>query len=532
MIGSLHRLSHRTLTVTSVGRGDRDPTPTGQPESGMSPIRPLYSRRRQRALVALMVMALAPPAYAERTLGSLTFAPCTLTNDGSAQTVEAQCTTLRVPENRAEPDGRAIELAIAWVPSTTAQAQPDPVFMLAGGPGQGARDGYVGVASAFAQLRRNRHIILVDQRGTGGSNPLACRGADGENAFTEGDETDPVAAAAFARRCLESLDADPRFYSTGEAIDDLDAVRAAIGAEQINLVGISYGTRVAQQYARRYAARTRSLVLDGLVPNSLVLGTEHAKNLEAALDAQFARCAADPVCKERFGDTRADLDALLATLRTEPPLVRHRDPVTFERREERLSAESVATVVRLFSYSPVVAAMLPMALHEAAGGDYETLAAQAAMIPMLLGGSITHGMQLSVICTEDASEFVVDPADTDSVLGTLLLDLTRAQCAVWPKGTRDPDFRKPLDTPVPTLLLSGEFDPVTPPRYGDEVARHLPNSRHLVARGIGHNVVVIGCMPRVLGEFIDDIDPKGLDAECLDELTYTAPFTGHHGWEP
>jgi pimeloyl-ACP methyl ester carboxylesterase len=483
-------------------------------------------------MLASASLALAPAAHAERTLGSLVFEPCTLTSDGSAQTVEAQCTTLRVPENRAAPDGRQIDLAIAWVPSSSAQARPDPVFMLAGGPGQAAREGYVGAASAFAQIRRNRHIILVDQRGTGGSNALACRGADGENAFTEDDGTDPVAAADFARRCATSLDADPRHYSTGEAIDDLDAVRAAIGAETINLVGISYGTRVAQQYARRYAAHTRSLVLDGVVPNTLVLGSEHAKNLEAALDAQFARCAADPVCAERHGDTRADLDAILSAVRMDPPLVRYRDPVTYERREERLSAESVAIVVRLFSYSPTVAAMLPMALHEAAGGEYETLAAQARMIASVLGEDIMHGMQLSVICTEDAGEFVVDPADADSVLGNLLLELTLAQCAVWPKGTRDPDFRKPLDTPVPTLLLSGEFDPVTPPRYGDEVARHLPNSRHLVARGIGHNVLPVGCMPRVFAAFIDDIDPKGLDAACLDELTYTAPFTGHHGWEP
>jgi pimeloyl-ACP methyl ester carboxylesterase len=477
-------------------------------------------------------MAIAPTAHAERTLGSLRFTPCTLTSEASAQTVEAQCTTLRVPENRAAPDGRAIDLAIAWVPSTTAQAQPDPVFMLAGGPGQAAREAYVGAASAFAQVRRNRHIILVDQRGTGDSNPLACRDDDGANAFTAGDGGDTAAAADFAQRCLTSLDADPRFYTTGEAIDDLDAVRVAIGAEQINLVGISYGTRVAQQYAHRYPAHTRSLVLDGVVPNTLVLGTEHAKNLEAALDAQFARCAADAACKARYGDTRVDLDALLATVRAEPPLVRYRDPVTYERREERLSADAVAGVVRMFSYSPTIAAMLPMALHEAAGGEYETLAAQARMIASLLGEDIMHGMQLSVSCTEDAGEFTVDPADAGSVLGTSLLDLVSAQCAVWPKGTRDPDFRKPLDSPVPALLLSGEFDPVTPPRYGDEVAAKLANARHLVARGIGHNVLPVGCMPRVLAAFVDDIDPKGLDAECLDELTYTAPFTGHHGWEP
>ncbi len=480
----------------------------------------------------ILALAVTPVASAERTLGRLTFTPCTLTDDGSAQTVEAQCTTLRVPENRAAADGRSIELAIAWMPSKSVQARPDPVFMLAGGPGQSARDTYVSAASAFVQVRRKRHIILVDQRGTGGSNPLACRDAEGRNALSDANSSGAEAYAAFAQRCAASLDADLRFYSTGEAIDDLDAVRAAIGAETINLVGISYGTRVAQQYARRYAAHTRSLVLDGVVPNTLVLGSEHAKNLEAALDAQFARCAADPVCKERYGDTRADLDALLATVRASPPLVRYRDPITYEPREERLTAESIAGVVRLFAYAPAVAALLPMALHEAAAGEYETLAAQARMIASLVGEDIMHGMQLSVICTEDADELAADPADARSVLGTLLVDFVRAQCAVWPKGQRDPLFRKPLDSAVPTLLLSGEFDPVTPPRYGEAVAASLPNARHLVARGAGHNVLPVGCMPRLLAAFIDKLDPKGLDAACLDDLTYTAPFTGRHGWEP
>lgn len=491
-------------------------------------------RRNLRRLVCIVLAVLLPcaPALATRTLGSLAFEPCTLTSGGSAQTVEAQCTTLRVPENRAAPDGRQIDLAIAWVPSTSAQARPDPVFMLAGGPGQGARAGYVGVAPAFAQIRRSRHVVLVDQRGTGGSNPLACRDADGNNAFTEGDGLDAESAAAFARRCLAALDADPRHYTTGEAIDDLDAVRVAIGAESINLVGISYGSRVAQQYARRYPARTRSLVLDGVVPNTLVLGNEHARNLEAALDLQFARCAADPACAERYGDTRADLAQLLATVRAAPPLVRYRDPVSFAVREEPLEPGAVAAVVRLFAYAPTIAAMLPMALHQAAAGDYETLAAQARMLASVVGEEIMHGMQLSVLCSEDADGFATDPADADSVLGTQLLDLARAQCAVWPKGNRGPDFRRPLDTPVPALLLSGEFDPVTPPRYGDEVAASLPNARHLVARGIGHGVITVGCMPRLLAAFLADPKPAELDASCLDDLTYTAPFAGPYGWEP
>jgi len=489
---------------------------------------------RMLLLVPLLAAAaLVQPARAEGLrLGTLAFEPCTLATELMPTTVDARCTTLEVPEDRAKPDGRKVSLAIAWVASDAKQAELDPVFLLAGGPGQGARESYPSVARAFREVLRKRHVILLDQRGTGDSNALACRNADGANAF--GDETDMSSEgfARFAKECLAKLDADPRFYTTSDAVADLDAVRAALGAEQIDLLGVSYGTRVAQEYLRRHPDRTRAVVLDGVVPPDLALGADHAKNLEAALDLQFARCAKDPECVKRFGEPRETLTALLARLRETPQTVRFRDPLTNAVREEPLTADQVAVVVRLFAYAPNVAGMLPLTLSEAQRGNAEPLMAQSSMIQSLVGETIMHGMQLSVICAEDADLLEVDPADTATLLGNTMIEMTQAQCREWPTGKRPADFHAPIVSDEPVLLFSGEFDPVTPPKYGERVVKTLANGRHLIARGQGHNVVPLGCIPKLLGTFFETPDAKALDAKCMEQFGYAPPFTGYWGTEP
>ena len=478
---------------------------------------------------ALLAMACAPEAQARR-LGSLDFKACSLSTPFAGNAIAAQCAVLQVPENPAAPSGRKIGLKIAWIPADRDDAaEPDPVFMLAGGPGQSATETYPQAASAFDETRKKRHLILVDQRGTGGSNALSCK-----EPFDETELPTPEAASDYTRRCLASLSgrADPRFYGTTEAIQDLDLVRKAIGAAQINLVGISYGTRVAQQYAAKYPASTRTIVLDSVAPNSLVLGNEFARNLEDALDLQFALCAKTPACVQRFGNPREKLRVLMDRLATDPPLVTYRDGITGESKQERLTPQLVAGLVRMYAYMPLASSLLPLQLNEAANGRYDALMSLSKMLGEQMSDSITIGMQLSVICTEDGGELKANPADEGTLLGNDFSKYLVAQCAVWPKGVRPAGFRAPLKTPVPALLLSGEFDPVTPSRYGDAVVKTLPKGRHLVLRGQGHNVIGIGCMPRLMAQFIDSADAKQLDAQCLAKLAYTPPFTGFYGWEP
>jgi pimeloyl-ACP methyl ester carboxylesterase len=481
-------------------------------------------------LAALPLVSTAGPAA--RSLGALSFEPCTLASAGLPATVRAYCGTLAVPENRAEPARRTLDLAVAFVPSRAKRPQPDPVFMLAGGPGQSALESFPSVAGAFREILRDRHVVLVDQRGTGGSSPLDCRPPEEDAAADAAAPADLEAARRMTRECLESLDADPRHYTTSDAVLDLEAVRTAIGAGQVNLVGVSYGTRVALEYLRRHPERTRSVVLDGVVPPGLALGSEHARNLETALDANFALCEANETCRRQYGSPRALLDRSLEELRQQPRSVRYRDPLTYEMREDELTPEAVAGVVRLYAYLPQLAAMLPRSLAEAAAGRPEVLMAQARMIESLVGEQITMGLQLSVICAEDADRLRVDPADARTLLGTHFVAMLLAQCEVWPKGRRPADFNAPVRSERPVLLLSGELDPVTPARYGEDVLRGLPHGRHLVARGQGHNVMGTGCMPRLIGRFVATADAKGLDAACLGQLGPAPPFTGAYGWDP
>ena len=505
-----------------------------------------YQHTLPAALAALLLLAgceATPPAApagdtdisADGGLryGRIAFEPCSLTVP-RLDPVEAQCATLEVPENHAEPDGRRIELALAWIPAR-GEGEPDPVFMIAGGPGQSALESYPMLHDAFSDVRRNRHVVLVDARGTGGSHPLACKDDEGENAFTDADDDSAEAARAFARDCLDQLDddSDLRFYTTTDHIQDLDLVRELLGADQVNLIGISYGTRVAQQYAKRYPEHTRTVTLDSVVPNDLALGGEHARNLEDALTEQFRRCREDEACLGNLGDPAENL----ATVRTALEAgnlapVSFRDPVTGEWRSETPSYGNLAGLLRMYAYQPAAAATLPLLLSEAAKGRYEALLGQSAMLMDDVSDMIMHGMQLSVLCTEDYPELQADPDDADTVLGTELVDYSRAQCEVWPAGERPAGFREPVSGDVPVLAISGELDPVTPPRYGDAVVEHLPNGRHLVLAGQGHNVIAAGCMPELFAQFLETADAKALDADCLSRLRATPPFAGHYGWEP
>lgn len=490
-------------------------------------------------LGALLLAACGGPAQdtgqqATRHYGSLAFKPCTLASPYLTTNVEAQCATLPVAEDPDQPDGRKVALNIAWLPATQeGAATDDPVFFLAGGPGQSAVEVWPAIDAAFREVRKSRHVILVDQRGTGRSNPLSCKDASGRNAYGDTEDLGEAAAVAFARQCAASLEADTRFYTTTDAVRDLDSVRAALGAEKINLAGASYGTRVAQQYAMRHPQHTRSVIIDGVIPNELTLGSEHARNLDAALALQFQRCQDTPACKDKFGgDMREQLRGLMARLDAGTVETDYRDPLTGEMARDRVTPGAVAGITRMYSYYPQGAALLPLVLSEAHQGRYGSLMSLAKLLETQMGDQFMHGMQLSVICAEDADLLRDDPDDRDTVLGSTMGDYLKAQCSAWPTGKRPADFHAPWTSDLPTLLLSGELDPVTPPRYGEQIVRNLPNGRHIMLKGQGHGTFAIGCMPKLLGRFLESADAKALDAKCLDSLDYVPPFTSFNGWEP
>jgi len=435
--------------------------------------------------------------------------------------IAAECGRLGVPENPEVPEGRAIELFVARVPSLRADPLPDPLVVIAGGPGQSAARFYVTGSAAFEGIRRERDIVIVDQRGTGDSALLACPNVSAASL----DRVATPDLPALMRTCLTELDGDPRFYTTSVAVRDLDRVRTALGIEQWNLYGVSYGTRVAQHYARRYPAHVRALLLDGVVPSDAAIGPDIAVNAQRTLDALFASCASDADCAARFPQVGADFERLLGDLDTTPHALTLADPLTGEPTPLLLTGNDVRAAVRLLSYAPQTAALLPLLIAAAHASNIAPLAAQSRMLTDALDTEISLPMHNAVVCTEDVPLFPSQaPAELGATyLGTSVFDGLAAVCSVWPVGERDPDLRAPIATDLPVLILSGDADPITPPAYGDRVAATLANARHIVGRGQGHGMAGVGCVPRLMSEFLADLDPAGLDASCL-ERAHGVPF--------
>lgn len=459
----------------------------------------------------------ANQASATRAGAAPRFTPCRLEHASRLRAYPAECATLSVPEDASSPTGRQVRLFVARVPAINRRSRSDPLFLIAGGPGMGTADMYTGVAQAFARVGRDRDIVLVDQRGTGRSTPLTCGLSD--EVLLEGREADIVAVTA---RCRDTLQAqhDLTQFTTSVAVRDLDAVRAALGYEQINLYGVSYGTRVAQHYLRRFPQHTRSVILDGVAPPGLSLGPAIATDAEAALDRILARCRLDGECRKAFGDPSAAYRALRAELQTAPVEVSLPDPRSAAPRTLRFSARHLAAVLRLQSYSSGSAAMLPYALAAAQRQrNFLPLAGLYLMIEASTGNLLAYGMHNSVVCTEDlpfVDDARVDRAQLASTyLGVEALDGLRWLCSTWPRGVLDTDLRAPLKSDVPALLLSGEDDPVTPPANASRSQRGLSRARHVVVAGAGHGQVTQPCIDRIFADFLRDADPAALDTRCL-----------------
>ncbi len=477
---------------------------------------------RAHPLLLLAAALLAPAAAPQAP--RLPLEPCRIADADGLVSTEARCGKLEVPEDPADPRGPKIRLAVAVVPAVATKAKPDPLVLIAGGPGQGSIEGYAPLLDSFAGLRRERDLVLVDQRGTGGSNRLDCAMPDDA---VESGELAPAQLAALARDCLAQLPGRAQFYTTSVAVRDLEAVRAALGYEKLNLFGGSYGTRVAQHYARRYPERTRTVTLDGVVPPGLALVPRIAIESQRALDRVFARCAADAACDARFPALPRQFAKLDAALRKSPVTIRLADPVTAEGRELRVTRNHLLTAVRLLLYSPWTASLLPLVIHEAAtNGNFVPLAAQAEMAGEALEQAIAFGMHNSVVCAEDALRFD-DAADRAALeataMGPQMVEGMQAICEVWPHGPVDADFAQPLHSDVPALLLSGEFDPATPPDWGARAAAGFTDALHLVFPGQGHGQERLRCAQRIIRKFVDAGTAEGLDAACVEEIR-PAPF--------
>jgi pimeloyl-ACP methyl ester carboxylesterase len=520
------------MTTLLYSRGRRDTTEAEIEPYLTDQLPPMHKTLNFVALGALLAVSRSVGAVPAPQAPRL--AACQLEHPQRLTVVPAECGEVTVPENPAEPDGRRISLSFARVPAISRRKQPDPVFVLAGGPGMAATTFYAMVAPVFGRIHRDRDIVLVDQRGTGKSNPLNC---------DSGDETESRASdadiEADTRRCLKVLSARANVaeYTTSVAVNDLDRVRAELGYERINLYGVSYGTRVAQHYLRRFPQHTRSLVLDGVVPPQLSLGAAMALDAESALTNILSRCAHATECRNRFGDPEAAYHALWATLQAHAVAVSVADPTSGKPSHFDFTTYQLATVLRLSVYSTEAAALLPLLLHDAnESKDFSRLAAQFLLLSRSYGDVVAVGMNNTVTCTEDLAFYdpkAVDRAKLEKTfLGTVQLDGLLTVCKVWPKGPIDADFHAPLRSDVPALLLSGSDDPVTPPAYGEEARRGFTNSLHVVMKDFSHGQLAAPCVDRVMEQFINRASVQGLDVSCTRAAKPMPFFTSLNGPPP
>lgn len=421
----------------------------------------------------------------------------------------------RVPENRATREGRTLGLDIVVLPAIGEDPAPDPVFFIAGGPGQRATDVVGSMAKRYAWLRERRDLVFVDQRGTGGDHRLQCTPSETIELQTL---LDPLFERQWLVDCAERLSkrADLTMYTTPIAADDLDEVRRALGYDEINLIGGSYGTRASLVYLRRHESSVRSMVLDGVAPIAFRNPLYHAQGAQDALEGLVTRCADDPDCAEAFPDPLADLAAVLERLEKEPAPVTIPHPLSGESVELRLSREAFAESLRGMLYSSRTARRIPLLLRRAAAGDLAPFASFGVQRSLALSRALSLGMLLCVTCPEDVArirEDEISAATQGTFLGDGRVRMQRSICEEWPSGSAPAAYGEPVRSDVPVLLLSGTLDPVTPPRWGAEAARHLSRSRHVVVEG-AHGVGG-PCIDSIVGEFLESPESVStLDTGC------------------
>jgi pimeloyl-ACP methyl ester carboxylesterase len=474
-------------------------------------------------IIAAALLALAhAPAAAQTAAPARTEAPCTLPGLGAAR-----CGTLEVWENRAARSGRTITLRYAVVPAT-GQASDDPVVLIAGGPGQAAIALGPAMVDEVRALRDTRDILLLDARGAGTSNPLRCE--------LYGPRLEDFLGAFFpaerVRRCAEEWRgrADVAHYTTNEAADDLDDLRAALGYARLNLFGTSYGTRTALVYARRHPERVRTIVLHGVAHTGIRMPERLAADAQRALEGVLADCAAQPACHAAFPAPGDDLRVVLARLDRAPAEVTVADPTTGDPANIRFTRERFAEGLRYMLYTAANASRIPTVLRQAARGDLSAAAEQAISSRRGMLNDASAGLYLSVTCAEDVP-FVRDARAAEAARGTFTglsrVRDQRAACAQWPARAVDADFLQPVRSSAPVLAITGQWDPATPPAQADEALRTLPNGRALVIPSAGHGYAgvtgVRECVNPLVERFIRTADAKSLDASCIATI-HRPPF--------
>lgn len=432
-----------------------------------------------------------------------------------------QCAEVRVPEVRGLAGTRTIGLRVVVVPALHRAAANDPWVELVGGPGNAATDFARQFVEELTYVRQTHDVLLVDQRGTGGSNPLYCP----ELALHQLSSLPPRFPAAAVDQCRARLEtqANLAHYTTADAADDLEAVRQSLGYGALNLFGSSYGTRVALEYLRRHPAHARSAMLWGVVPPSFQRPLSYPRDGQSALNLLIDDCRAEPACQLAFPAIAADLRVLLARLDTTPVPFTLRDPTTERDVHTAITPAGVAQAIWNALAYPDRARQLPFVIHAAANGDFGPLRRlDVATRPPRR--RYYNAMHLSVVCGEEVLHSTPDALRTASqgsfMSAERALEYHEA-CVRWRVPRADSTTTARVVSSVPTLIISGTMDPITPPRWGQAATAGLSNSRHLVVPHLSHELAglqSVACLDTLFSRFLAEPNPKALNTDCLAEI--------------
>jgi pimeloyl-ACP methyl ester carboxylesterase len=465
-------------------------------------------------LLSILILFLAP--FETDASFGLKIDPCYIQELGE----EVLCGTYEVMENRNVRKGAKIRLNFIILPAWTLDPAPDPVFIFSGGPGQGSADTVIHYARRYEKLRWERDIVLVDQRGTGQSNRLFCeRIGDPDSAQTYLKDMFPEDYIKNCRKDLEKK-ANLRHYDSTTAMQDIDDLRSALGYEQVNIIGASYGSYAGIVYMKNFPERVRTAFLSYIAMPSWTYSGCIAPNTEAALERLLSDCAMDPDCASDYPLLRQQLDMVLDRLQQGPVTVWIINPITGEYEQVVFTYNNFIHGIRSMLYDSSTSRWIPVFIHWAFQGHFAPVAAYTADYLYWVNQNIMDGMFLCVTCTETIPYIDYEEARVlaqGTFMGTYRLEQQKNACDWWVRGEHPADFHQMYVMDIPTFILSGEIDPVTPPQYGEELASYLPNSLHVVIPNAGHEygTVWTDCLDDVIAQFISQRSVDGLDTSCV-----------------
>jgi pimeloyl-ACP methyl ester carboxylesterase len=456
--------------------------------------------------LAALALGLALLAGRSAAAPKLELAPCPV----AGETV--RCGRLEVPEDRRRPDGRKIALKVIVLPKLGPGPEEAPMVWLDGGPGI---PGTISAPLYVTDLKfhRERHaVVLFDQRGTGESGALHCPKTEQRSPMADMWKPADVVSC---RKTLEAH-ADLSQYTTEAAARDVDALRAALGYDKVDLAALSYGTWLAQAYMKLYPARVRAVAVFGTVPIGETLPLHHAANGELALRQMFADCRAEPGCAAAFPRLEADWAALLRRLAS--------GPINIDTGKGRIVVreEPFGELVRGQLNAVDTKQRLPLLISRAAHADYGPL---IKLIQRQGPEPEADGLYLSVTCPEGTRRIrpaEIGPATRGASFGRWRIDQQIAACRLWAPAQANPDLLTPVRSDIPVLFLAGGRDATTPVAWARQVAKGLPNSRVVVFEHATHlpvGLAHIDCPDRLIDAFFAKGSAEGLDTACVATMT-------------